>query len=290
MSLQLLINGLSLGAVYALVAVGFAVVFNILKFSNFSHGGIMTVTAYVGLLATRYFDTSLLQTLVVAASAGALLALLGEIVAFRRNRAKNGPIIYYFVSSITLGILFENIIVIFFSTNFYFYPRFFQTTVLQFGDYFIPTTDLTMFIISVCLLVTFMLILYKTNLGIALRAISFDVDTAKLMGVDVTRVIQLTFIIAGCLGGISGVFLGINYTLTPQLGQMVVKGFVASVIGGLGNIQGAVIGAFLLGIVELTLIRLVGSPISPVFIFVIMLVFLLLRPQGIAGSNVQGKA
>ena len=110
------------------------------------------------------------------------------------------------------------------------------------------------------------------------------------MGMDPDRAVAAAFFAAGVLGGVAGVFLGINYTLYPQLGQLIVKGFVASVIGGLGSISGALIGAVLLGIVEIFLIDLVGAGWSPVVIFVIMLVFLLLRPRGISGVIVQEKA
>lgn len=290
MELQLVINGLSLGAVYALIAVGFALIFNVLKFSNFAHGGFMTVTAYIGFLATRYLKVSLLPTLAIAALTGGFLGLAAELVAFRRLRNKRSPVIYYFVSSITLGMLLENIIAIFFSTNFYSYPNFFRINTLRLGQFILNFPDLIMFAISLTALVILAFIIYRTKVGMALRAVSYDLDTASLMGIDVLRIIQLAFFLAGFLGGISGVFLGISYTLYPQLGQMVVKGFIASVIGGLGSLEGAVIGAFLLGLIEILLIKLVGSAISPVFIFCIMLLFLLLRPRGIAGTHVQEKA
>jgi branched-chain amino acid transport system permease protein len=147
-----------------------------------------------------------------------------------------------------------------------------------------------MFIISSVSLILLMLVIYKTRLGRALRAVSFDRDTAGLMGINVTRVIQYTFMISGALAGLSGVFLGINYTLYPTLGGLVVKGFIASVIGGLGSLFGAIIGAFLLGFLETMLLYTVGSGYSPMCIFIIMLVFLLIRPRGIAGSNIQEKA
>ncbi|WP_297201338.1 branched-chain amino acid ABC transporter permease [Thermanaeromonas sp.] len=221
---------------------------------------------------------------------GGFLGLAAELVAFRRLRNKRSPVIYYFVSSITLGMLLENIIAIFFSTNFYSYPNFFRINTLRLGQFILNFPDLIMFSISLTALAILAFIIYRTKVGMALRAVSYDLDTASLMGIDVLRIIQLAFFLAGFLGGISGVFLGISYTLYPQLGQMVVKGFIASVIGGLGSLEGAVIGAFLLGLIEILLIKLVGSAISPVFIFCIMLLFLLLRPRGIAGTHVQEKA
>ena len=292
MSIQQLLNGVSLGSVYALIAVGFALVFNILKFSNFAHGGVMTLTAYIGLAASLFFSRWLIglplfgATLVSAALAGAIVGIVLERMAFRRIRNNNSPVIYYFISSITMGILMENIVTIFASSTFYSYPKFFELTVVDILHVNIALTDLLMLVFSS----TALMVLYRTKIGLAIRALSFDVNTANLMGMDSNRVVMATFIAAGILGGVAGVFLGINYTLYPQLGQLIVKGFIASVIGGLGSITGAMIGAVLLGVLEVTLISAVGAGIAPVFVFIIMLAFLLVRPRGIAGVIVQEKA
>lgn len=154
----------------------------------------------------------------------------------------------------------------------------------------ISTSDAVMFVISAVALLVLAYIIQKTRIGRALRAVSFDRDTAQLMGIDSTRIIQLAFILSGVLAGVAGVFLGVKYTLYPTLGSLVVKGFIASVIGGLGSLTGAVIGAVLLGIVETVLLSLLGSGYSTIVTFAIMLLFLLVRPQGISGSNVQEKA
>jgi branched-chain amino acid transport system permease protein len=292
-TLQLLINGISLGSVYALIAVGFALIFNILKFSNFSHGGLMTVTAYLGYLASVLFSRYLhalplfVVTLMAAALGGGLLAVVVERVAFRRLRNSNSSVIYYFISSITMGILMENSITIFASSNFYSYPPFLPTANIVRG---IALPDLLTLAFSGSSLLVLLFVLFRTRIGLAIRATSSDVATAKLMGMNPNTVVAATFFASGVLGGIAGVFLGINYTLYPQMGQFIVKGFVASVIGGLGSISGALIGAVLLGVMEIFLIGLVGAGWAPVFVFVIMLAFLLLRPRGIAGVIVQEKA
>ena len=296
MSIQQLLNGVSLGSVYALIAVGFALVFNILKFSNFAHGGVMTLTAYIGLAASLFFSRWLGglplfgATLISAALAGAIVGIILERMAFRRIRNNNSPVIYYFISSITMGILMENIVTIFASSTFYSYPKFFELTVVDIFHVNIALTDLLMLVFSSTALMILLWVLYRTKIGLAIRALSFDVNTANLMGMDSNRVVMATFIAAGILGGVAGVFLGINYTLYPQLGQLIVKGFIASVIGGLGSITGAMIGAVLLGVLEVTLISAVGAGIAPVFVFIIMLTFLLVRPRGIAGVIVQEKA
>ena len=296
MSIQQLLNGVSLGSVYALIAVGFALVFNILKFSNFAHGGVMTLTAYIGLAASLFFSRWLIglplfgATLVSAALAGAIVGIVLERMAVRRIRNNNSPVIYYFISSITMGILMENIVTIFASSTFYSYPKFFELTVVDILHVNIALTDLLMLVFSSTALMILLWVLYRTKIGLAIRALSFDVNTANLMGMDSNRVVMATFIAAGILGGVAGVFLGINYTLYPQLGQLIVKGFIASVIGGLGSITGAMIGAVLLGVLEVTLISAVGAGIAPVFVFIIMLTFLLVRPRGSAGVIVQEKA
>ena len=296
MSIQQLLNGVSLGSVYALIAVGFALVFNSLKFSNFAHGGVMTLTAYIGLAASLFFSRWLGglplfgATLISAALAGAIVGIILERMAFRRIRNNNSPVIYYFISSITMGILMENIVTIFASSTFYSYPKFFELTVVDIFHVNIALTDLLMLVFSSTALMVLLWVLYRTKIGLAIRALSFDVNTANLMGMDSNRVVMATFIAAGILGGVAGVFLGINYTLYPQLGQLIVKGFIASVIGGLGSITGAMIGAVLLGVLEVTLISAVGAGIAPVFVFIIMLTFLLVRPRGIAGVIVQEKA
>ena len=295
MGIQQLINGISLGSVYALIAVGFALVFNILKFSNFSQGGLMGVTAYIGYIASQalspYIDGPALfvATLLCAAFGGGVVALFVERVAFRRLRNQGSPVIYYFISSITMGILLENLITVAFSSNFYSYPKFFPVTLIHLGSINIAVSDLMMLGFSSAALGLLLWVIYGTKMGIAMRAVSFDVNTAQLMGMDANRVVMMTFIAAGVLGGISGVFLGINYTLYPQLGQLITKGFIASVIGGLGSISGAVMGAILLGVAEVFLIGLVGAGWVPVCLFGIMILFLLVRPRGISGVIVQEK-
>jgi branched-chain amino acid transport system permease protein len=256
----------------------------------------MTVTAYIGLVAALFFSKWLgglslfAATLFSAAVAGALVGIVLERMAFRRIRNNNSPVIYYFISSITMGILMENCVTIFASSTFYSYPRFFEMSVIELFHVSIALTDLLMLVFSSTALMLLLWVLYHTKIGLAIRALSFDVNTANLMGMDSNRVVMATFIAAGILGGVAGVFLGINYTLYPQLGQLIVKGFIASVIGGLGSITGAMIGAVLLGVLEVTLIGIVGAGLAPVFVFIVMLVFLLIRPRGISGVIVQEKA
>ena len=153
------------------------------------------------------------------------------------------------------------------------------------------TNYVYMLISAIIVLMLLFVFLYKTKYGRAIRATSFDRDTANLMGINVALTIQIVFILAGVMAGVGGVFLGVKNKIYAQLGSDVVtKGFISSVIGGLGSVYGAVIGAFVLGVVEQFLVYFVGSNMARVLIFVLMLVFLLIRPQGIAGVVVKDKA
>lgn len=214
---------------------------------------------------------------------------LWGICSLQADPDHNTSPVYFFVSSITLGTLYEGIVVLKVGANFYNYPRFFGKP-YRIAGLFVARSDIIIFCISAAALLLLAYMIRKTKTGRALRSVSFDRDTASLMGINVTRTIQFAFIVSGALAGLAGVFLGINYTLYPTMGSIVVKGFIASVIGGLGSLPGAIIGAMLLGILETTLISIIGSGYAPVFTFVIMLVFLLVRPRGIAGSNIQEKA
>lgn len=292
MSLQAIINGISLGAVYAIIAVGFALVFNILKFSNFSHSGVLVASGYLGYLVCSTLHTNFWITLIITAILGGFLALVIEYIGFRHLRKQNAQIMLYFVSSVTIAMLAENIIAVFFSGAFYSYPLFFKTMSFKIGGLVFVVTDMLMLLISCASLGILMFLLYKTRLGLSIRALSMDARTTGLMGVNVTFVICATFFVSGMLGGIGGMFIGINYTLYAKLGGLVVKGFIASVIGGLGSIGGAVIGAFILGMLEVVLINIdgIGSGLAPVVVFFVMIAFLLVRPQGIAGKIIREKA
>ena len=292
MSLQLIVNGISLGAVYALIAVGFALVFSILKFSNFAHGGMISAAAYIAYFFYSAFENppSLWTTLIFTAIVSLLIALLLDTLCYRRIRKNNSPNIYYFVASITFAILIEQILNVFFGKMSYGFPPMFEKTSMQFFSASFSTMDLVVLVISLVLLAVLMLLINKTKIGLAIRAVAIDGRTGRLMGINCGFIILLTFALAGFLAGVSGTLLGIKYSVYPALGSsMMVKGFIASVIGGLGSLSGAIIAAILLGVIEMVLVYYLGSSITPALLFGIMLLFLFLRPQGISGKFAQDK-
>ena len=290
MSLQILLNGISTGAVYSLIAIGFALVFNILKFSNFSHGATMTASAFIAYFLVASKGWGLAPTLLCSACSGAVIGLIGEFIGFRRILLNHSAPTYFFVSSITLGTLYEGLVTLKTGTNFYVYPNFFDVSTVNISNAVISKENIIILAISAVALIILAFVIQKTSIGRQIRAVSFDRDTAKLMGINSTLIIQVVFAISGFFGGLAGCFLGIKCTLTSTLGSLVVKGFISSVIGGLGSLTGAVIGAMLLGIMEALFLSFWGSGWATIASFALMLVFLLVRPQGIAGSNVEEKA
>ncbi len=288
--LQQLINGLSRGSVYALIAVGFALIFSVLKFSNFAHGGLISASAFAGYYFSAVLKLNPIVAVVLSAAAGAVLGILLDYMAFYNLRKRKSANIYYFVSSITAGILFMNVLTILFGTTFYSLPSFFAVQVITIGELIIIKLDAMIFIISLLLLAAVMFVINKTKLGLAIRSVSLDAETAKLMGINSNAVVTFTFIIAGALAGVAGIFLGANFTVDPFIGNMVVKGFIASVIGGLGSLPGSIGAAFLLGIMEVLMTTFFGDTITPAIIFVLTLAFLLIRPRGISGKLIQEKA
>jgi branched-chain amino acid transport system permease protein len=289
-AMQQIVNGISLGAVYALIAVGFAMVFNVLKFSNFSHGGVLGTGAYLGYLAALYLKLPLIPVLLIGMLVGGLVAVGVEFVAFRSIRKKRGQLVYFFVTSVTMLMLLEQILVIFFGASFFTYPTMIRTTSFSLGGINFTVLYLVMMAVSLLAFGTLAWALKYTKLGIAIRAASNDLTTTNLMGVNVDFIVMATFFVSGMLGGLSGVLLGMTYTLYPQIGQLVVKGFIACVLGGLGSVTGAAWGALALAVVEVSLIAIMGAGLSPAVIFAIMVAFLLVRPQGFAGVSFQEKA
>lgn len=290
--IQLLINGISNGAVYAIIAVGWALIFSILKFSNFGHGGTMVCAAYIGMVITRTFGTNLWLTLFISALVGGIINMGVETIGFRRLRKTSKQKLLFFVSSVTIGLLLQNVIGILFGGLFYSYPDFFgEGRFLMIGKLSIDVADITMLVIAGVCIGALMLVLYKTRLGIGIRALSMNSRATSLMGVNVNLLVLATFFVSGALAGTSGVFVAIRTILSPQLGSMyTVKALTVSVIGGLGSMKGALFGALILGVLETLLTAWIGAAIVPVGTFLFMIAFLIIRPRGIAGSFEGDKA
>ncbi len=288
--LQQIINGVSLGGVYALETVGFGIIFNVLKFSNFSHGGVVAICAYLGFFISTRIVQNLWIALILTTILGGAVGVLVEKLVFRPIRLQNKPLTYFFVNSITVAMLVQQFFSAMWGSNYYPYPEFLTQTVFNLGIIVVSRTYLLMLGISSFVLVALSLFLRKTRTGIAVRAASTDIYTPALMGINTDVIISVTFAIAGMLAGITGFFLGMTYTVTPFIGSMILKGIIASIIGGMGSLGGGVLAGILLGAMEGLLIAEVGASITPIIIYMSIILLLLVRPQGIAGKLYSVKA
>lgn len=288
--LQQLVNGISLGGVYALEAVGFGLIFNILKFSNFSHGGVVAICAYIGYFITQHVIQNFVFSLLITTLAGGLVGVFIEKLVFRPVRLKGAPVTLLIVNSITVAMLVQQFFAVTLGANYYPYPELFKETAFHLGDLTVSKTYILMLAISGFVLLILSYIIRKTKVGIAIRAISSDIRTPSLMGVNVDNIISIAFFFSGILGGITGYLLGMTYTVDPFIGSMILKGIIAAIIGGMGSLGGGAIAGILLGAVESLLIAEIGASLTPIVVYSSIIILLLIRPEGIAGKRYVVKA
>jgi len=288
--IQQLINGLSLGSVYALMAVGYSLVYSIMNFSNFAHGGVIMIGAYLGFFAMTALEVPFIVAFLMAAVGAGLLAIMLEKIAYRPLRKRNAPFLYFIISAMGASIFLENIVVATIGPTFRTYPRVFGSTPFSLGHISIGRLDLMMFIISAISLSILVYIIEKTKTGMGIRATSFSVRASALMGVNTDKIIFIVFGLGGLLAGIAGMLFGMKYTVYPQIGFITMKSFIAAVFGGLGSLPGAVIGSILLGTIETITAGYISSQYRDLIAFVLLIVVLIVRPSGLMGKSTEDKA
>ena len=287
--LQTLITGLSIGGIYSLMAVGYSLVFSVLNFSNFAHGAVIMLGAYVGLaLATKL---SLGFGLVLAGSiAGAgIIAVLNERLAYSSLRRRKAPSLYLMISAMGCAVFLENMVYATIGSRFYAFPEFFARQVITVGGSSVSLLDVGAFLFALAAILGLHLFITRTRTGIAIRAGVSDMTMCSLMGVDLDRLIAIVFLLAGGFAGVAGVFLGIKYLVYPTMGWITAKAYIAAVIGGLGSLPGALAGGLLLGVVETFVSSYVSSVMRDVFSFTLLIAFLVWRPNGLWGQDSEEK-
>ncbi|MDR1885032.1 MAG: branched-chain amino acid ABC transporter permease [Synergistaceae bacterium] len=298
--LQQIINGLSLGSVYALIAVGYSLVYSILLFSNFAHGGFLVIGGYVcyfflgGYFLSNFFEGGVGTNIWVAAAAAlvgaGLSAVIVEKLAYKPIRERTPVTLYMLIASMGMNIVIENIFVVTIGGRYRALPSVIpMKPVSVLGVATTSQFDLLALATAVVFLVGLQIFLSRTKWGLAIRAASYNLRTAGLMGVNVNRLISLVFFVAGMLAAIGGIFLSARYTLYPQLGAITTKAFVAAVIGGLGSLPGAVAGSLILGLAEMLATGFVSSQFRDLIVFVLLIVTLIVRPAGLFGKSVGEK-
>jgi branched-chain amino acid transport system permease protein len=300
--IQQVINGLSLGSIYALIALGYTMVYGILKLINFAHGEVFMVGAYAGYYSATSFGIEAYEArgeafplylailvLVMAMGAAALLGVTVEFLAYRpvRSAQRLTPLI----TAIGVSLFLQNAAMLVFSPNPRRYPAILREVRFEIGGVILTNIKLTIFVVALALMLGLHLLVQKTWTGRAMRALSVNLDAAKLMGVDTNRTISATFAIGSGLAAAGGILFGLDQIIiNPLMGVLTgLKAFVAAVLGGIGNIPGAVLGGLLIGLAE----QLTAGYISPDYrdaiTFVILILILLLKPEGLLGVVKQEK-
>lgn len=289
--IQHLINGLSLGSIYALIALGYTMVFGILQLINFAHGDVYMLGAFTGMYTIRVFHlndhpsfSSLMVTLLAAMIGCATVGYAIERLAYRRLR--KSPRINVLITAVGVSLFLEFSGQLIFGSDPKFFPQIY-TPQLNFsaGELRLNPLQVIVFAISLILMGVLQFIIFRTRLGRAMRAVSFNHDLASLMGIPTDRVISYTFMLGSAMAGAAGVLVGIIYPkIDPLMGTLPgLKAFVAAVLGGVGNVTGAVIGALTLGLAEEFLVGYWTPTYRDALAFAILILILLFKPTGLFG-------
>ena len=286
-----LINGISLGSVYAIIALGYTMVYGIAKMLNFAHGDVIMVGAYVSFCATQYWGLPPAVSILAAMLLCTVLGVVIEGLAYKPLRS--APKLAVLITAIGVSYLLQNSAQLIWSSN----PKSFNS-VINFGalrlfDGQLLISDEAIVTVLSCVVIMVLLTWFtgKTKMGKAMRAVSEDKGAAQLMGVDVNQTISVTFAIGSALAAVAGVLLCSSYpVLQPTTGSMPgIKAFTAAVFGGIGSIPGAMLGGILLGIIEIFAKAYVSTQLSDAIVFAVLIIVLLVKPAGLLGKQVREK-
>ena len=291
MFFQQLINGLSVGSIYALMAVGYSLIYSLLNFTNFAH----SITVTIGAFMAFYFLTNVYGNIyfgiLTAIFISGMLAMAIEILGYSILLKKKAQQIYLLITGLGISTMCDNLVIITFTSRFRVYPVNFSTEAVNIFGATVSMVDLIIFGVSAVALVLVELFIKRSKSGLAIRGASYSLETTSLMGVDTQRLILIVFLIAGALAGLAGALLGAKYTAYPALGtNMANKAFISSVVGGLGSLPGAVVGAIVLGLGEVFISSYVSSAMRDIFSYSLLVLILFIRPSGIMGVATGDKA
>ena len=290
----ILINGLRLGSVYALVAIGYSMVYGILKLINFAHGDIMTLGVYAILVLMDRLGLPLPLTIILSMAIAIVVGLIMERLAYRPLRTANEEATL--ISSLAVSTLLQNLMMMLFSSQRqpFLLPQW-LTNLHKIGPFTLSTINILTFVVTIIALIALTIVIKKTKIGIAMRACSENLNAAKLMGINVNKVVMFTFAVGSGLAVVAGLMLAGEYkTVYPSLGFVPgLKAFCAAVIGGIGSLGGSVVGGLLIGVGEMMFAGLMPTNFTnyrDAFVFALMIVVLLFRPNGFFGGKEGGRS
>ena len=285
MFFQQLINGLMLGASYSLVAIGYTLIFGVLGLLHFAHGEVFMMGAFIGLQIALLPGANIYVALLGAMIATAILGLVVDLVAVRPVN-KDYPLAPL-ISTIGVTIVLQNLAIYIFGGEQVGFPEKIKPVLYRLGPVTISSVQLFILVVALVLMVVLWLFINRTKLGRAMRATAESHETAALLGVNVNGVVLFTFVLASALAGVAGVLDGVkNSAISPFMGlEVSVKGLVVMLLGGLGNVPGAMVGGLILGMVEILTAAYLGTSVRDLFTFVILILILLYRPTGLFGTR-----
>ena len=284
-----LISGLNLGSIYALIALGYTMVYGIAKMLNFAHGDIIMVGAYSVIVSAVTLKLPPIVAILIAVVVCAALGVTIEFLAYRPLR--QSPPLAVLITAIGVSYLLQNLALLIFGPEQKSTPALFDLPSLTLGGVTVDGITLLTLGVTAAIMVGLTLFINLTRMGKAMRAVSEDRDAAELMGISVNKTITITFAIGSALAAVASVFFGATYTyIKPTTGSMPgIKAFTAAVFGGIGSIPGAMIGGILLGIIEILGKAYVSTELGDAFVFAVLIVVLLVKPSGLLGKTVHEK-
>ncbi len=295
--LQQIINGVAWGSIYALIALGYTMVYGVLRLINFAHGDVYMVGAMAGFYITRWLgwgqEPSTLHFVVILLAAMMICAIVGFIIeraAYRPLRKRSR--LTALITAIGVSLLLENGGQVVFGANPKFFPTLIQNVpVVNMPNLVITNIQVIILVTTIVLMIALQYWVFRTKMGRAMRAVAFNHDAARLMGIDINTVISVTFIVGSMLAAAAGILVSIsNPKIDPIMGLIPgLKAFVAAVLGGIGNIPGAMLGGLILGVAETLVSGYISSTYRDAIAFILLIVILLFRPAGLLGKAVAEK-
>lgn len=287
--IQQLINGLFLGSIYALLALGYTMVYGIIKLINFAHGEVYMIGSFIGYFLIDQANIGFFPALLISMAVCAVLGVVIEFLAYRPLRKSTR--ISALITAIGVSFLLQNIMTYFFSANTRSFPQVIERKTYQIGFIEVSNIQVLILAVSLILMLLLQLIVKKTRMGKAMRAVSVDADAAQLMGINVNRTISFTFALGSALAAAGGMLIGLYYnSIDPLMGVVPgLKSFVAAVLGGIGIIPGAALGGFVIGLLETLATALGFSDFKDAIVYIVLILILLIRPAGILGKNLKEK-
>lgn len=288
---QQVINGLQLGFVYALIALGYTMVYGTIRLINFAHGDVFMVGAFLGYFGIGVLKIGIIESFLISMIGCAILGVSIERIAYKPLRS--APRIASLITALGVSLFLEYFcsLRMVFGPDYRQFPRPFEIQTWTWGGVSISSIQLIIFAVAIGLMILLQYILMRTKLGLALRAVSFDHDTARLMGINVDSIISFTFALGSALAAAGGILYGIAYPqINPFMGIMPgLKAFVAAVLGGIGIIPGAMLGALIMGQAETLTSAFVSSSLRDAVAFAILIIVLVIKPTGILGKSATEK-